>query len=665
MRLDCVFQDAPKDRHGLVSSERSPVSSSDLPQAMAQHVIQNFHKVVPGLSLQQEHSIALSQLLLEAFRQECQGSHVASPWGVGEQINRIDSDDTRVSLGGTGSDDDGDTFQSRDGFIGAVSEAIINCHHRNLTSKNLDDHVSHALDTSKHLEDPAVLEGAKAKSPPLEEAEYLVDTFFRYLEANWYYFDERRVRDMVGRLYHEAPLTTRLGYSEVCLLLLVFALASSFAHLDRQTSAPEVPGLEYYKGAMALMPAVVAQGSLESVQCCLLIALYALPTQISTHHYTYLGLALRIAIGLSLHRNARNSDVSPEDREIRTRVFWTTYCIERWISGMMAQPIMLQTDEITAPLPQRRADLDESSPRKIDRLVAFTKLTLIKDQFLSTAGSSVKPDSERYDQACSRLGSWKQALPVHLSLLSDEKSLRSNAHLDLMYNMIWVRLGRSALLPLARMRLQSSRATNEASVNPDAAETATERVISKCLDAATRILDIIALLHSRNRLAKFSFTDLNACSSAIIILLLGGLFYPWNPETSPGSSTISKGIEAMRFLATGTRLAGDALSLVERFQTTVRKHTSRAAPKVGHGEATTLVSAQPAQMSMEEFASSSTMLGCEDEAGYTPSDFASLDPTWFSDFEPSLLEYDVPDLTLFGFDGFHVAPETDDSAWSW
>lgn len=159
--------------------------------------------------------------------------------------------------------------------------------------------------------------------------EYLVAIFFRYLESNWYYFDERRFRDMLGKLHHEEALTTPIGHSQICLLLLVLALGSSFAHLHRQISSPGVPGLEYYKAAMTLMPAVVAQGALESVQCCLLAALYALPTQKSIHHYTYLGLALRLAIGLSLHRNARDSDIVAQDREIRTRVFWTTYCIER------------------------------------------------------------------------------------------------------------------------------------------------------------------------------------------------------------------------------------------------------------------------------------------------------------------------------------------------
>lgn len=228
--------------------------------------------------------------------------------------------------------------------------------------------------------------------------------------------------------------------------------------------------------------------------------------------------------------------------------------------------------------------------------------------------------------------------------------------------MVWVYLGRSAILSLARMRLQSSRATGEAHVDADPA---TEQLIAKCMNGATRILEIMALLHGRNRLAKFSYSDLHSCSSAIIILLLGGLVYPSKPNASPESSTISNGIEALRFLASGNTLARDALSLVERFQITIRKRAFHSARKIRHGEATPPDPAQSAQASTGHLASPSFTLDCEDVADYKPSDFASLDPALFSDFEPSLLDYAVPDLTLFGFDGFYAAPETDNSAWSW
>ncbi|KEF53543.1 uncharacterized protein A1O9_10518 [Exophiala aquamarina CBS 119918] len=74
---------------------------------------------------------------------------------------------------------------------------------------------------------------------------------------------------MLLKVYHELAPTTPVEYSQICLLLLGISLSSSFAHLHRPISGPGVPGLGYYKAAMTLMPAVVAQGALESVQCCL------------------------------------------------------------------------------------------------------------------------------------------------------------------------------------------------------------------------------------------------------------------------------------------------------------------------------------------------------------------------------------------------------------
>ena len=41
---------------------------------------------------------------------------------------------------------------------------------------------------------------------------------------------------------------------------------------------------------------------------------------------------------------------------------------------------MLQMRDITVPLPQRRPDLDKFHPQKVDRLIAFTKLTLVMNK---------------------------------------------------------------------------------------------------------------------------------------------------------------------------------------------------------------------------------------------------------------------------------------------
>jgi hypothetical protein len=50
----------------------------------------------------------------------------------------------------------------------------------------------------------------------------------------------------------------------------------------------------------------------------------------------------------------------------------------------MGLPKMLQLRDITTPLPQRLSDLDEDDFHRVDRLIAFTKLTMVMDEVSSS-----------------------------------------------------------------------------------------------------------------------------------------------------------------------------------------------------------------------------------------------------------------------------------------
>jgi hypothetical protein len=178
---------------------------------------------------------------------------------------------------------------------------------------------------------------ALTQLPVREEAESLVTVFFTFLESNWYYFDERWLRDLLDGLYDEkAHAQEQQEGATVCLIFLVLALASSFRHLTKpvgslpsRVNTPEAPGREYFVQVRKLIPAAIAANSVESVICCLLTALYVLPTEDLSHHHTYLGLALNIAVGLSLHRKGIDTKMPPRVWETTNRLFWTVYCLER------------------------------------------------------------------------------------------------------------------------------------------------------------------------------------------------------------------------------------------------------------------------------------------------------------------------------------------------
>ncbi len=175
--------------------------------------------------------------------------------------------------------------------------------------------------------------------PPRQEAQSLINVFFTFVESNWYYFDQQWLQDILSRIYREdLPVCEQHESSIICLIFLVFALGSSFQHLITPTSplqsskfTHEVPGRSYYLQARRLIPAAISDNSIESIVCCLLTALYVLPTEEISQHYTYIGLALNLAVGLSLHRKDANSETSPHKFEVQNRLFWTVYCIERYV----------------------------------------------------------------------------------------------------------------------------------------------------------------------------------------------------------------------------------------------------------------------------------------------------------------------------------------------
>lgn len=220
-----------------------------------------------------------------------------------------------------------------------------------------------------------------------------------------------------------------------------------------------------------------------------------------------------------------------------------------------------------------------------------------------------------------------------------------------MYQMIWIYIGRAALLRLVRKRLRQTEAEGKADLTM---KSTTQKLAERCINAAHAIIEWIDLLSSHNRLAKFSYTDFHSCSSAVIVLLLNEVSYTRNVS----SSFINHGIDALRFMASGGQLARDGLHLVERLRASIRKSDRQ-------NERNVLGQDNPILAAHHNNAAEVPALSPQDAVEYTPTDFANFDPALFSDLEPSLLQHSSQDLSLFGFDVFFPTDEADGSLWSW
>lgn len=87
----------------------------------------------------------------------------------------------------------------------------------------------------------------------------------------------------------------------------------------------------------------------------------------------------------------------------------------------------------------------------------------------------------------------------------------------------------------------------------------------RCVDAAYRIIDLIKFLSDNARLARFSFTDLNCCSSAAIIIMTHEIIHHHPMYTA----AMDTALHAMGFMATGCQNAKRGFKLIQHLQSVI------------------------------------------------------------------------------------------------
>ncbi|KAM3484169.1 hypothetical protein MY8738_002437 [Beauveria namnaoensis] len=294
--------------------------------------------------------------------------------------------------------------------------------------------------------------------------------------------------------------------------------------------------------------------------------------------------------------------------------------------------------------------------KAIDHLPPFEDAKVLIDTFFTFVESNcpIEQSSTTYKWACSKQESSRLSIPAYLAG-AQESLFRPHAHLNIVYNLNWVAIGRGALLRLVRRQIRPSTADNM-SLGDDGTHLRSQELAHRCTEAASTITDWIVQLQSRNLLAKFSFMDLHACSSAVIILLLNVLLHPDNHQLL----AISHGIDALRFMAGGSMLATKALRLAERLQQGVYQATGLAYEEI--------IPSQPPLFTptiSQHFSHEST-LGAERNAfslaalddgvdDHVAQSATPLDLDIFTDLETFFLDCSEQNRHLFGFDGFESA----------
>lgn len=179
--------------------------------------------------------------------------------------------------------------------------------------------------------------------PPRHVIEFLVQIYFQYAQTNSFFIEKNWLQEKLSAIHDRPSGITSDDAGWICSVLMVLAIGTQFAHMESEPSEPiedstyqsHTPsehdvGVNFYHMACRLIPDVIAVASLESVQACLLLAHYALPLDTQGLAYTYLGLAVKVAIQNGMHRKYTGKEFDAHTVETRNRLWWTAYTLEKY-----------------------------------------------------------------------------------------------------------------------------------------------------------------------------------------------------------------------------------------------------------------------------------------------------------------------------------------------
>ncbi|KAJ0118437.1 fungal specific transcription factor domain-containing protein [Diaporthe amygdali] len=128
--------------------------------------------------------------------------------------------------------------------------------------------------------------------------------------------------------------------------------------VDNQVNYSEATeeGMGYYTSARILLQDITECRDLTSLQSLLFLILFLQATSNLSACYAFLGIALRTALRMGLHRHLPNANFTPLVSESRRRIFYFIRQLDIYCSALLGFPILLHEEDIDQQLPSEIDD---------------------------------------------------------------------------------------------------------------------------------------------------------------------------------------------------------------------------------------------------------------------------------------------------------------------
>ncbi|OQE27065.1 hypothetical protein PENFLA_c006G05819 [Penicillium flavigenum] len=407
-----------------------------------------------------------------------------------------------------------------------------------------------------HPSEVARLHAAIDAFPPRPIADFLLSVFIKHATDTFFYFDQDQILSEIDQFYNHTTSPLRSDLSFVCLVMATFALGSQWTPLERPDESAvslhrdnDDLGQVFYTHAKTLIPDLIDRPCLRSIQAPFLLGVYLMPASAIGSSYVYMGLALRKALAFDLHLNPEDQAVDDREREVRCRLWWSIYSLERCTTVKLNRPRSIDANVVKVPHPSPLPALDcLQRYNNIQFQMAYTRLIKILDRTAEPCVGTAAEGQSECEALASDLRQWKKSLPLDFKLDNmDPEDSRYRTIFHLYLNYYYATSLRRHMVPTSRP--------------PDPSE-ATLRQSRYCAKAGRKLLLLFENLTRTRNITRFSFTDFQGCSIATIVTLVAGI----TERDSGYNSRVKFGLDCLRKMATGNMTAKLGVKFVEAVQ---------------------------------------------------------------------------------------------------
>lgn len=182
----------------------------------------------------------------------------------------------------------------------------------------------------------------------------LIEAYFRDMHNRLPFLDRSEIYELHETMHQNNAYDIRkFGTFKI---FMIYAIGASILQMTDVYEA--TPPRDFWATATGAQSALKSSSPYARIEAIMLLILYDLRTSSRSSVWYTIGLAMRICVDLGLHRETQYRAMRPHDAQLRRRLFWSVYLVERYVSWSLGRPFSVAEKDIDANIP---AEMDDTT----------------------------------------------------------------------------------------------------------------------------------------------------------------------------------------------------------------------------------------------------------------------------------------------------------------